>query len=226
MNVRKVFKKRVTLSNRILFIYGIAFLYIFFAENAQASSQDTINELDEDFHILFLISPKDSIDIINKYKINSERYLSLFKEILNSNEFDDNIIYNIIYLSGILKENRVCNEVIKLSDLESKKFKEVKSFYFYRINVDKMKHLNVLKKQLESLVDHPTDSYLITYLAFMENLNFSLKYLDRLYDKSDGIIGELVSWTINYLYFNNQENAQAVGMILKARCSSLIDNIE
>ncbi len=189
-----------------------------------AGLQKTSEEINEDIYTFIVVDPEKSNEILNKYKLNKSIYFPKFREILHSPKADIKSIESVIYLLAILQEKSFCKDIVNINYTVSINLEEIVSFYFFRIDVDKTKNLNFLKKQLGLLLKKPKDSYLITYLIFLDDIAFSLDYLDKLAVKSDGAVSELISWSINYLYYINRDNAALIDEIRKSRSYQLFGN--
>jgi len=174
---------------------------------------------------MFGVTPKESDSIINKYKSNQEKYLPLIKQILKSSDVSTRAVRNSIYILALLKDKNLYNEVINVGYKDSSQMQEIKSFYLVRVNYNREKNLNYLTSRLDELIKEPFDSHLITFLAFIDDVDLSLKYLDKLTVKGDGAVGELIWWTINYLYYMNKNNSKKADKIKNSYSYKVLGNI-
>jgi hypothetical protein len=170
-----------------------------------------LDRLGWDSYYLFGADPEEFAALINKYK--DEKYYPIFKQILdNSNQYKEDAVYGVILFSAILQDKNHFKSITNLH-ASGYKYEDVIRFYYYRIGHNKKNNLNYLKKRFDYLVAHPTDSYSIGFLAFVEGVDLPITYLDKLTPKSDGALSELIAWTIGYLYFLNKNNLQAIAQI-------------
>lgn len=119
----------------------------------------------------------------------------------------------MLYIIAVSKDNLLINEVKSISPSFSGRDLDLLSFYFYRTDVDKEHNMQFLKMRFnglvkrltnisagtETLADGPVDIHLIKMLPFIEKLDFSLLYIDKLVPVTDGSISELLQWAFDYL---------------------------
>ena len=174
----------------------------------------TVKEIREDFGTVFVIGPKESESIFNKYM--DKKYFSIFTKIMSTRESDDELIFELIYLNAVLKDGRYLEYARKTSSSPTIALKDVTKFYYYRIGYNKDDSIKFLKRKLDKLLKKPTDSYLITFLAFFEDIELSLSYMDKLAQVADGATAELLSWAVNYLFYKNIQNRVVLDKIKKS----------
>ncbi len=197
----------------IILISIILILKITYNANCQDISQ-TVKEISDDFDLIFVVNPKESELLIDKYK--DKKYSSIFVRVLSDEKYSDQLLYNIIYLSAVLKNGSYLEYVKNISSSRSAKIEDVIKFYYYRIGYEKVDSINLLRKKLENLIKNPTDSHLITFLPFFQDIDFSLSYSDRLARIADGATSELLSWAVNYLFYKNMNDTQISKKIKKS----------
>jgi hypothetical protein len=181
---------------------------------------ETTKGIHDDFGTVFLVEPKEAESIFGKYE--DKKYFPIFKKIISAREYyNDELIFDLIYLNAVLKDGRYLDYVMKMSSSPSMAIKDVTKFYYYRIGYSKAASIKFLKQRLDNLVKNPTDSYLITFLAFFDDIDLSLSYMDKLAHVTDGAASELLSWTVNYLFYKNTQNKDALGKIEKSYCYKL-----
>jgi hypothetical protein len=127
----------------------------------------------------------------------------------------------VIYISAVLKDGRYLEYVRSGPFSNSLSLEDVIKFYYYRIGYEKVVSIKFLRKKLDNVVKNPTDNYLITFLAFFDDIDFSLSYMDKLSHVSDGATSELLSWTVNYLFYKNMQNKDALDKIKNSYCYEL-----
>jgi hypothetical protein len=177
---------------------------------------ETIREIHDDFGTVFVVGPKESDSIFGKY--NDKKYFPIFTKMFSTAEYNDELIFDLIYLNAVLKDGRYLEYVRKISSSPSIAIKDVSNFYYYRIGYRKLDSIKLLKEKLDNLVKNPSDSYLITFLAFFDDIGLSLSYMDKLVHVADGATSELLNWAVDYLFYENMQNKDALGKIKKSYC--------
>jgi hypothetical protein len=171
--------------------------------------ESVIEQLDDEMHVAFFLEPQQSEAIFVKYGEKKAEYLRWFIEALDSGKVNFNSVRNIIFVLGLLHEKEQLSQVIKWQEHVSSEVRDAVTFYLYCIEDEKEHRVNDLRKRFAILVERPTDSFLIVYLAFLNDLEFSIHYLDLLAAKSDGATSELVGWVANYLYYKTRNDPVA-----------------
>jgi hypothetical protein len=180
---------------------------------------EPMKEIHDDFGTVFVVGPKESESIFDKYK--DKKYLPIFTKIISTGEYSDELIFELIYLNAVLKDGSYLDYVRKISSSPSIAIRDVSNFYYYRIGYSKVDSIKFLKQKLDNLVKNPTDSYLITFLPFLNDIDLSLYYMDKLALVADGAMGELLNWAVNYLYYKNMNNREILDKIKKTRSYKL-----
>jgi hypothetical protein len=175
---------------------------------------ETANEINNDFEIAFVTDPKESKSIFDKYR--DEKYHQIFTQIFSTGKKDDKLLYDIIYINAVLKDGRYLEYVRKRSLSNFLPLEDVVRFYYYRTGYEELASIKFLKRKLDNLLKKPTDSYLITFLAFFDDIDLSLSYMDKLAHVADGATSELLSWAANYLYYKNRNNTAILNKIKKS----------
>jgi hypothetical protein len=180
---------------------------------------ETTKEIHDDLRIVFVVEPKESKSIFGKYK--DKKYFPIFTKIFSTRQYNDELFFDLVYLNAVLKDGRYLEYVREISSSPSIAIKDVNNFYYYRIDYRKLDSIKFLKQRLDNLVKNPSDSYLITFLAFFDDVGLSLSYMDKLAHVADGATSELLSWAVNYLFYENMQNKDALGKIKKSYCYEL-----
>jgi hypothetical protein len=186
-------------------------------ENVYSENLDNfIIELNDDMYTIFLSDPIETDKIIMKYKDNKAENTRKIKGIINDSKIDQNTIVNAIYILAVLKERSAAKDVLNVKIRNKEDFNKIAAFYYYITSSDREKNLKYLRDYLDQLVTNPSDDILITFLAFFEDVEFSLIYLDKLSNKADGATSELISCSVNYLYHINIDNPQNLKKIIRS----------
>ena len=180
---------------------------------------ETMKEIRDDFGTVFVVGPKESESIFGKYR--DKKYFPIFTKMFSTGEYNDELIFDLIYLNAVLKDGRYLEYVREISSSPSMAIKDVSNFYYYRIDYRKLDSIKFLKQKLDNLVKNPSDSYLITFLAFFGDIGLSLSYMDKLAHVADGATSELLSWAVDYILYDNMQNKDALGKIKKSYCYEL-----
>lgn len=178
---------------------------------ANTDLRQVAEELNDDIYYIFIDEASYCNRIIEKYSHKKKLFIPLFTDILKDPSFDSNTKHNIVYLLAILREKIAISHIKRIEDDKSFRLKGIADFYYLRINEKKGVHLKNLTKLLDELLEMSVvdDSTLITYLPFLEDLNLSLDYLNKLSKKSDGAGSELLHWALDYILLENK-NERAI----------------
>ena len=189
-------------------------IIILIAEFSTTSAQDTVDfarKFQDETYLAFVSKPSDSDDIFEKYSINFNRE---FTEILtNRKEYEKSLINDIILVSAINKNKELFGKINRAYKDHPSLFERETRFYYFRINHERDTNLKYIIAEFDTLLKNPSDSRLIVYLPFLDDIDLSLHYLRKLSSKADGAMAELVWWSANYLYFMNQGNNDALAKI-------------
>ncbi len=170
------------------------------------------NRIEWDSWYLFGADPDRFENLLTQYK--DEKYYPIFLQILeNNNKYEEDVVYGVILFSAMLQDKR---HLERIKNIHTKRFKNVIDFYCFRIGYKKDESLRNLKKRFDYIVAHPVDSTSIGFLAFIEDVDMSISYLDKLIPKADGAMAEIVCWTVGYLYYSNKNNDQLINKIKKS----------
>jgi len=175
---------------------------------------ETVKEINNDFGTVFVVGPKESESIFDKYK--DKKYFPIFTKIFSAREYNDELIFDLIYLNAVLKDGRYLEYVKSISSSASMAIEDARKFYYYRIGYNKVDSIKFLKRKLDNILKNPTDSYLITFLAFFDDIDLSLSYMDKLAHVADGATSELLSWAFNYFYYKNRNTKGTLKKIEKS----------